>query len=216
MLYRFGQGVLRLLFHTFYDIEVIGESNLPKSGSAIVCANHISVLDPVLLGAFLDRPLCFMAKQELFKFKPLGALITALGAFPVNRDAVELTTIKRALDILKSGNAMGIFSQGGRMLTREVNVDAGKAGVALFATRSESPVIPVGIKGSFRPFTRVTIHVGEPIIFSEHNGKKLRTPELAELTKKIMIQIKKLSEDKTFAKRCPGRYPQVETQSKPL
>jgi len=165
MLYKFGRLILRLLFHTFYDIEVIGSDNLPVTGSVIVCANHSSLLDPVLLGAFIKRPLCFMAKQELFNFKPLGALLTALGAFPVNREAVEITTLKRALDILKNAQVMGIFSQGGRMDTVEVDVEAGKAGVALFATRSSSPVVPVGIKGSFRPITKVTVRLGEPIYF---------------------------------------------------
>jgi len=194
MLYRFGKAVLRLFFHAFYDIEVIGAQNLPKSGAVIVCANHSSLLDPVLLGVFINRPLRFMAKKELFDFKPLGVLITALGAFPVNREAVEIATMRQAVEILKNGQVLGIFSQGGRAATTEVDVESGKAGVALFATRSESPVVPIGIKGSFRPFTGVVVSLGEPMNFEEYNGKRIRTPELAELTKKIMVQIKNLSE----------------------
>lgn len=192
MLYRFAQTILRLILNILYDIEIIGDENLPKSGAAIVCANHISALDPVLLGGFLKRPICFMAKHELFDIKLLGLLITKLGAFPVNRDAVEITTLKKALEVLKNGLVMGIFSQGGRIDT--VNEDEGKAGVAMFAVKSGAPVVPVGIKGSFRPFSRLIINIGKPISFEEYAGKKLRTPELSKLTKEIMTEIKKLAE----------------------
>ncbi|MCL2564740.1 MAG: 1-acyl-sn-glycerol-3-phosphate acyltransferase [Defluviitaleaceae bacterium] len=194
MLYRFGQSILSLLFNTIYDIKIIGDENLPKSGAVIVCANHISALDPVLLGVFLRRPICFMAKHELFDIKLFGFIITKLGAFPVNRDAVEITTLKKALEVLKSGQVMGIFSQGGRLDT--VNEDEGKAGVALFAVKSGAPVVPVGIKGSFKPFSRLTVSIGKPMSFKEYEGQKLRTPELSKLTKEIMVEVKKLAEQK--------------------
>jgi len=193
MLFKFLQSILRLFFNIVYDIEVVGAENLPKDGSAIVCANHISFLDPLLLGAFLDRHLHFMAKYELFKFPPLAWLLTKLGAFPVNRQSVEITSLKRALEVLKNGKAMGIFAQGGRDKA-VVHEDDGKAGVAMFAVRGAAPVIPVGIKGSFWAFTRITINIGAPMRFEEPEGKKLRAAELSLLTKEIMREIKCLSE----------------------
>jgi len=192
MFYKFGQLFLCLIFNVFYDVEVIGDKNLPKSGAAIVCANHISIWDPIILGAFLNRPICFMAKHDLFDIKGFGFIITKLGAFPVNRESVEITTLKRALEILKNGMIMGIFAQGARL--EVFNEDDGKAGVALFAVRSGAPVVPVGIKGSFKPFSRLIINIGEPLSFNEYKDKKLRSPELSKLTKEIMVKIKGLAE----------------------
>jgi len=193
--FKLVQLILRFFLSIIYDIEVVGEENLPEDGSVIVCANHKSALDPLLLGAFIKRPLCFMAKHELFIFPPLGWVISKLGAFPVNRKSVEITSIKRALSVLKKGRAMGIFAQGGRDVT-VVNEDDGKPGVALFAVRGNSPVVPVGINGSFIPFTRLIINMGKPIHFEQEEGKKLRAAELSVLTKQIMREIKKLAEQK--------------------
>jgi len=192
MAFKFVQLLLRTFLNTFYDIEVVGIENLPKNGAVIVCANHLSALDPILLGAFAPRKLCFMAKHELFKNYFLRKLISSLGAFPVNREAVEITSLKHALGILKDKKAMGIFAQGGRDII-EVNEDDGKAGVAMFAVRGNAPVVPVGIKGSFIPFTRVIVNMGEPIYFEEQMGKKMKAAELSVLTKQIMVRIKKLA-----------------------
>ena len=194
MFFKLMQSLLRVILNTFYDVEIKGEENLPEDGSVIVCANHMSALDPLLLGAFIKRPLCFMAKHEIFIFPPLGWIVSKLGAFPVNRNSVEITSIKRALEVLKNGKAMGIFAQGGRDVS-VITEDSGKAGVALFAVRGRSPVVPVGIKGSFIPFTRLIINMGKPMYFEEENmGKKFKAADLSVLTKKIMLEIKRLSE----------------------
>ncbi|MDL2248188.1 hypothetical protein LJB89_00650, partial [Tyzzerella sp. OttesenSCG-928-J15] len=75
----------------------------------------------------------------------------------------------------------------------EVDEDEGKAGVALFAVKSGAPVIPVGIKGNYKLFGKMTVNMGEAIDFAEYKDKKLRTPQLAELTKNIMLQVKILT-----------------------
>jgi len=193
MIFKFVKLVVRSIFHMLYDIEFIGMDKLPQEGAFIICANHISNLDPVLLVAFVRRNVRFMAKHELYKIPVLGGILTAVGAFPVNREAVEITSIKHALGLLKKGEVMGIFAQGSRA-TSEVDEESGKAGVAMFAVRANVPVVPVGIKGSYRPFTRIVVNIGEPMYFQEEEGKKMRSAELSVLTKQIMLEIKKMAE----------------------
>ena len=192
-LYKAAKGLFYLYMHTIYDIEYIGRGNLPKDGAAIICANHRKVSDPLVLGGILERPIHFMAKKEIFDNKFFAWVLRGIGAFPVNREAVEMASFKHALGVLKNGEVMGIFSQATRK--EEFDENEGKAGVALFAVKSGAPVVPVGISGSFKWFSKMTINMGEPIDFSEYKGKKLRTPELEELTKEIMGKVKQLVND---------------------
>jgi len=189
-LYKAASILFYFYMHTIYDVEYIGRGNMPKDGAVIVCANHKSAADPLLLGGILERPLHFMAKQEIFKNKFFSWVLREIGAFPVNRDSVEMSSFKHALGVLKNGEVMGIFSQATR--TEEIDENAGKAGVALFAARSGATVVPVGISGNYKWFSKMTINMGEPIDFKEYEGKKLRTPELEELTKEIMSKVKQL------------------------
>jgi len=193
MIFKFVKLVVRSIFHILYDIEFIGIDKLPEKGAFIICANHISIMDPILLVAFVRRNVRFMAKHELYKIPLLGSILTAAGAFPVNRESVEITSIKHALGLLKNGEVMGIFAQGGRVAS-EVDEDSGKAGVAMFAVRASAPVVPIGIKGNYRPFTRMVINIGEPMYFQEEEGKKMRSAELSVLTKQIMAEMKKLAD----------------------
>jgi len=175
-----------------YDIEVVGVDNVPKDGALIACSNHMSNFDPILLGAFLPRHIHFMAKRELFKIPVVGQLMKLLGAFPVNREAVEITSIKVALQTLKEGKTLGIFAQGGRE-TAALKEDEGKAGVAMFAVRGGAPVLPIGVQGSFKIFTKLVVNIGKPMYFEEAEGKKMKSAELSVLTKRVMQEIKRLS-----------------------
>jgi len=175
-----------------YDIEVVGVEHVPKDGALIACSNHRSNFDPILLGAFLPRHIHFMAKRELFRIPVIGQFMKLLGAFPVNREAVEITSIKVALQTLKEGNALGIFAQGGRE-ANGLKEDEGKAGVAMFAVRGGAPVLPIGVQGSFKMFTKLVVNVGEPMHFEETEGKKMKSAELSVLTKQVMQEIKRLS-----------------------
>lgn len=192
MAFKLVQLILRSFMNILYDIEIVGVENLPKQGAVIVCSNHLSNFDPILLGAFLPRHIYFMAKYELFRIPVVGQLIKLLGAFPVNREAVEITSIKTALQTLKEGKALGIFAQGGRESTA-LKADEGKAGVAMFAVRGSAPVLPIGVRGSFRIFTRLVVNIGEPMHFEEQEGKKMKSAELSVLTKQVMAEIKRLS-----------------------
>jgi len=88
-----------------------GADNVPREGPLVVASNHVSYLDPPMLGTWFPRAINFMAKQELFDVPVLGPLIRAVHAFPVNREAGDLGAIRHSLRILKNGGVVGILAR---------------------------------------------------------------------------------------------------------
>lgn len=187
MLYLFVRSVLLVFYRIFFRMIVKGQENVPKDGSAILCGNHISNFDPITMALFIRRLPHYMAKKELFSVPVVGWLIRHLNAFPVDRNAADMNAFKMAVKILKSGELVGMFAQGTRV--KEGEEKAAKAGVALFAMKADAPVIPVAISGSCKLFSKMTIHYGEPLYFTEYKGKRLNTETLDEITSQIMEKI---------------------------
>lgn len=131
MIYAICVGLLRLIYAILFPLKIVGKENVPKEGGVLLCANHISLLDPMTIGIKLDRQVKYMAKAELFEVPVLGWLINKLGAFPVKRGGVSKESIKTALNTLRNGNVMGIFPEGTR------NSDAGVAKKVLLALHFE-------------------------------------------------------------------------------
>lgn len=147
----FSEFLWRLAFAAYfkglYNCKVYDQHKLPKEGAYIVAANHMSNFDPPLLGLAVTRPVYVMAKAELFKINPLFTLLIKwLGSFPVNRGAVDKIAIRRAMNILKRGDLLGIFPQGGRR--KAGTFDRLHDGAASFALRTGNGIIPVAIYGS--------------------------------------------------------------------
>ena len=168
--YAVLRKILRRLFIGMFRVEVEGMENIPKEGALIVCPNHISNWDPVLLGAVMDRQVRFMAKSSLFKIPLLSSLIKCLGAFPVHRGAADPTAIKTAIGHLKNGDAVGVFPQGTRCMGKEPKDTEVKNGLGMIAYRAKADVLPVSIKTKnykMRMFRKVYITVGQPIPYSE-------------------------------------------------
>ena len=159
--------LIKALFSAYYavvyPIRLIGEENIP-AGAVILCANHISSRDPILLLLRLKRKITFMAKKELFKLRPVGAVLREAGAFPVDRGRADLSAIRESLRVLGAGGALGIFPQGTRSADNERTEMHG--GAALLEQRSKVPVVPVYIDGPYRPFRRTNIYIGRPIDLS--------------------------------------------------
>jgi len=146
-----------------YPVRLIGEENIP-AGAVILCANHISSRDPILLLLRLRRRITFMAKKELFKIKLVGAVLREAGAFPVDRGRADLSAIRESMRVLKGGGVLGIFPQGTRSASNERTEMHG--GAALIEQRSKAPVVPVYIDGPYRPFRRTNIYIGRPVDLS--------------------------------------------------
>lgn len=196
VLYRVGQAVCRPIMKVFYRYKFINNNSITHEGAYIIASNHMSFSDPVLLGLGQRRRLFFMAKQELFKNKFFAGLIRALGAFPVERGAGDGKAIKTGEDLIKEGNVMTIFIEGGRTKTGEFMRP--RSGCALVAQQMQVPVIPACITITGNPkhrFAKRVIHFGDPLTPQQLG----LTPDgdrrqLKNATNMIMDEIKKMRE----------------------
>lgn len=172
--------------------NVLEDNNI--TGGCIIASNHICFFDPFLIGGPIKRHMYFMAKAEIFEHKLLGKMITGLGAFPVHRDKVDISAVKNALKVLNSGNVLGIFPQGTRMSIEDsVKV---KQGAVQFAYRTNSPIIPVGIRtknNKVRPFRRVYVNYGEPIYLDKIGITDSSSASMDRASDYIMERIKELA-----------------------
>jgi 1-acyl-sn-glycerol-3-phosphate acyltransferase len=165
--YRFATLVIRALARLLTGWRVSGLEHLPRSGAYIVAGNHISMLDPPLLGSALPVEAAFLAKVELFENPLFGALLRSLNAIPVRRGEADREAIERALAVLRGGRALVMFPEGTR--DKQARLREPKAGLGLFAVQTGLPVIPAYIVGTnrFRAALvrrpRISITFGPPI-----------------------------------------------------
>jgi 1-acyl-sn-glycerol-3-phosphate acyltransferase len=159
LLNRLGlRGALRRL----YRIDVVGAERMPPAGGAIIVANHESIWDPFVLAVATRREIHYMAKAELFRFRPLATVLRSLNAFPVERGSGDRAALGEAARRLQRRELLGIFPQGTSKPERQNGWHRGAARLAL---ATGAPVVPVRLTGT-RPLplpTRIRIVVGQPI-----------------------------------------------------
>jgi len=193
VLYRIIR-ITGLVIFSLLGLKRQGMDNLPRQGPAIVVANHISNWDPLILGFALPRPLCYMAKAELFSMPVLGRLLPMVYAFPVKRGTVDRQAIKTALENVKMGRILGIFPEGTRNL-KDGPIEI-KPGAALIALRAGCPVIPaacIGTRGVLPCgwFRTLKIVLGKPVEISGLSGKS-HSSDMEELSRRIEKEINSL------------------------
>lgn len=160
MLYRFGHFVFRIVYRVFYRRRVYGRELLPDQGPLIICSNHISWQDPLSVGTALPPRyrVKFMAKGELFHNPIAGYVLKKVGAFPVDRRIADYGAIRRSFRILDEGGVIGLFPEGTRSRTGELQKI--QHGAALIAGRSGAPVLPVLVVGPYRFGHPLSIIIG--------------------------------------------------------
>lgn len=154
----------------FYQMDIKGMENEPSDGGCIVCANHMSAHDVVIVAGSMKRQVRFFAKAELFKIPGLKQLITALGAYPIKRGQSDVGAIKKTIALLSDGEMVGVYPQGHRFPGVHPSTTEPKNGVGLFAYRSKVRVLPVAVttKGfRIKPFKKTHITIGKPIEYEE-------------------------------------------------
>lgn len=177
--YRFATTFFFLLFKIFFRFKIDGIEKVPQKGGVIVVSNHISHLDPLVIGAAIrHRQATFMAKRGLFKIPLIGAFVKTF-SFPVDRDTPQPSTIKEAVRRLKNGELIVMFPEGGR--SRDGSLLDAKRGTGLIAAFSGAKVIPAYIDGTntalpasakFISLSKIRIIFGNPIeIKGEESGK---------------------------------------------
>ncbi len=162
--------VLVPAFLVYFRLRRIGSAHLPRSGPLLLAANHRSFLDPFVIGTLTRRPVYYVAKRELFRNPWQARLLSALGAFPIDRGRGDEDAIATAREILARGDCVVIFPEGTRV--RPGPLGAPRRGVGRLALETGAPVVPVAVIGSedvrrgwlVRP-RRVSIRCGAPLRF---------------------------------------------------
>lgn len=155
-------------FKIFYNIKVYGKENMEKKKRYILAANHISLLDPFIVATVVHKKVAFMAKKELFEDKSTCKWVHWLGAFSVNREKMEISTIKTVKEVFKTNWWLGIFPQG--KIIKKLPIGHVNKGFAAIAKAAKTDILPIGINGceefSKRPFQKqLTVKIGKPISY---------------------------------------------------
>ena len=193
MFYKIFKLLCRIWFGSLFRTRVIGAENIPASGAFILAANHVSNWDPPFLGTFIDREVCYMGKEELFKNPVMAWICRSLHVFPVKRGAADKTAIKTAVKILKDGKCFGIFPEGTRSKTG--NLGKAESGVSLIAAMTKAPIIPAAIVDTEKIFSsevkfpRLAVVYGTPIKFT---GSTKDRDALDAFAQSVMNEIAKL------------------------
>ncbi|MFU0833304.1 MAG: 1-acyl-sn-glycerol-3-phosphate acyltransferase [Oscillospiraceae bacterium] len=178
-LVRIFGPIVKGLFRVQYE----NVDNIPKNGRLIVCCNHLSVVDPILLALPFRRQIRYMAKSELFTEhgKLFRNLLYALGAFPVRRNKGDTASVKTAQNILQDGGTVGIFPQGGCFPGN--NITRLKAGAAMIAAKTQTPILPAVIlcREKPRPLHRTVIRFGELITIEQFPQKNDGSYDIKQL-----------------------------------
>ncbi len=207
MLYGVLHRVVPPVARAVWRPTVEGIHHVPMTGPVIVASNHLSFIDSVVIPVVVPRKVVFLAKSDYFTGSGMkGALTRAwfegLGMLPVDRDdtAAALASLDTALDVLRRGEAFGIYPEGTR--SRDGRLYRGRTGVAHLALTAGCPVVPVGLRGTdeLQPvgsnvprLAKVTVRFGEPISAAgEYDGVPSGRAR-RDLTDRIMAAIAGLS-----------------------
>ena len=196
IIYRLAQIISYQYFKIFHRIEISGLENIPAQGSFILACNHASFFDPPAIGCKIPRNLHYFARSSLFR-GPLGFLIKNLNSIPVNRDQLDLGTLRTILRILKNGDPILVFPEGTR--SQKGKLQEAQKGLGLLVVKSGASVIPARISGTNevlgkgmmfpRLGRKVELRLGEEI----HKNQLIDTDVIKEryqnISDKVMSEI---------------------------
>lgn len=199
-----GQGILSRVFYwlirslikafcrTYFRLGVYGRENIPQSGAFILAPIHRSNVDTPIVSVVTKRRLRFMGKDSLWKIKPIGAVLSALGGFPVTRGTADLEALKRCLAVLALGEPLVMFPEGTRQ--SGPNIHPLFDGAAYLSIKSGVPIIPVGFggtegvmpKGSKKVLPKkCSVVVGKPIYPPKSDAGRLPRTATTDLTTEL-------------------------------
>ena len=186
--------IFKIITIIIYRPKIIGAENVPKEGNAIICANHVHFWDSVVIIVMLKRKVNVLAKEELFKPKFNKWFAGVIGAYPVKRGTADLGAVKTSLKLMENKELLLVFPEGTR--NGVAKGKKAKKGSVMIAATSESPIIPIGVQGTFKPFTKVTLNIGKPIDYSAYKNERKDKAKMDELAQELMTEIIKLRDEK--------------------
>jgi len=173
----FGKPFFGSLVRTFAPLRTYGRERVPLNGPVVLCFNHFSWLDPWAFGSVVPRTLYYVAKQEVHDNPLVGPFVRLFGTSPIRRGESDREAIRVMREVVRRGDALGMFPEGTRQKSEPGEV---LSGAALIAVQERVPVVCAAIEGSqrwkFGNFEPVSIAFGEPLDLSGHprNSKGYR------------------------------------------
>jgi 1-acyl-sn-glycerol-3-phosphate acyltransferase len=197
---RFFYGIIRFIViaicRIYLRLRIVGAHKIPKSGTFILAPSHRSTVDIPVAAATTRRRLMYMGKDSMWKIKPIGVFLTALGSFPVTRGSADLEALKRCIAVLERGDPLVLFPEGTRHKGRII--EPLFDGAAFIAYKTGVPIIPVGIAGSEeiwppgtklpRPRKCVAV-VGDPIYPKNLNGARATREMMSDFTVELQTAL---------------------------
>jgi 1-acyl-sn-glycerol-3-phosphate acyltransferase len=214
-IYFAGWCFFRAFYKLYFRWRVWNAERVPLHGPVILASNHASFLDPPLVGGGLKRQINYLARESLFRFPVIGWVLRNWSAIPVDREGGGAKGLRAILERLLAGGAILLFPEGTR--TRNGELQPARSGIGLTVIKSDAPVIPVRVFGTFQAYGRqqrfplphrIAVKYGQPLYFQElrAEAKTCSKPRLKQIyqqvAEEIMAAIAKLQpcEDR-------GRFP---------
>jgi 1-acyl-sn-glycerol-3-phosphate acyltransferase len=172
--YRIGWCAFRFIYATYFRWRVFNPERVPLTGPVILAANHASFIDPPLVGAGITRDINYLARESLFRFPGIGALLRSWNSVPVDREGGGAAGLKAILDRLLAGGAIILFPEGTR--TRDGKLQPARSGIGLTVIKSDAPVVPVRVFGTYEAYGRhlklprprpIAVKYGRPMNFEK-------------------------------------------------
>lgn len=182
VLYRVGKFLFTPLFKFYFNPTIIGAENIPEEGSILIVGDHINFFDQFNAIISTKRFITYMAKKEYFDDKKVAWFFKATGCIPVNRSIHDENAKKRAMEVLESGNALGLFPEGTRNKTDAFLLPF-KFGAVSMAKKSDAYLVPFGITGEYKFRSKnLMVRFGKPfkvgdMSLEEANDKLYKTVE---------------------------------------
>lgn len=200
--YWFIRALVVVICRSYLRLRVIGLENVPKSGAFVFAPTHRSTIDIPVASAATRRRMRFMGKDSIWKVKPIGKIMSALGAFPVTRGSADLEALKRCIAVLQSGEPLVMFPEGTRHYGPEVQPLFD--GAAYVALKTGVPIVPAGISGTedvMRSgskairFKKCRMVIGKPIPAVVPGGGRATRDQIAELTVTLQTELQRLLDE---------------------
>ena len=190
--YSILRGLAIAVFKIFFAMKIEGKENIPRRGGAILASNHLSYLDPIVLGIFVPRRVNFMAKEELFENFFFRWMIVKLGAFPTKRNRIDRTTYRTVLKLLQKREVVVLFPEG----TRNTDGTIGqlRPGTARIALKADVPIIPIIIWGTEKILPRgkklirlakIRARAGKPLRKNVPSNREIARKDIEELQNEL-------------------------------
>lgn len=176
--------IMRVLFRFYYNPKIINKEVIPKEGPILIVGNHKHIYDQCLTIMATKRVIHYMAKKEYFDGK-MAWFFKLVGCIPVDRSIKDHNATDKALKVLNSGGAIGLFPEGTRNKTKDVFLLPFKFGTVSMAKKTNATIIPFGLTGDYKFRSKnLTIRYGTPF--------KVGNMDLEDANKKLYEEVERL------------------------